>query len=197
QVEVAARAGGPGALARRPDARAVRHAGRDADLDLARGGAALALQVDRARGAAQDLLEREVHRALDIGAAGGTRAAEDLLEAAAARGPAARAWGSEPAGPAAEDGAEELGEAAQLLVVEVHDPAAARARPSARRRPEARPVGSQRVVALPLGRVREHLVGLVDLLEPGLGLRVALVHVRVVFAGQLPVGGLDVLGRGR
>ena len=44
-------------------------------------------------------------------------------------------------------------------------------------------------------RIGEDLIGLGDLLEPSLGRRV-LVDVRVVHAGQLAVGPLDVLSRG-
>src|SRR6266540_2460176 len=52
------------------------------------------------------------------------------------------------------------------------------------------------VVALPLLRVAEHAVGLGDLLEALLSVRVAGVEVRVVLARQLAVGALDLLGRG-
>ena len=48
------------------------------------------------------------------------------------------------------------------------------------------------VVQLALLRVGEHLVGLGDLLEALLLVR---VHVRVQLAGQPPVGLLDLLGR--
>ena len=74
--------------------------------------------------------------------------------------------------------------------------------PPARPRPPAAAAGTsaqsepERVVALALVGVGEDLVGLVDLLEARLGLRVALVDVGVVLARQLAVGGLDLLGRG-
>src|SRR5205814_10135699 len=49
------------------------------------------------------------------------------------------------------------------------------------------------VIALPLGRVAQHLVGLGRLLELGLGLGVADVPVGVILHGQLAVGPLDLL----
>ena len=53
------------------------------------------------------------------------------------------------------------------------------------------------VVLGPLVLVGQHLVGLVDLLELGLRLGVARVHVRVVLLGQLAVGFFQlVVGRG-
>ena len=52
------------------------------------------------------------------------------------------------------------------------------------------------VVLGPLLRVAEDRVGLLDLLEPGLGRLVPGIEVGMVFAGQLPVGLLDV-GQGR
>ena len=54
----------------------------------------------------------------------------------------------------------------------------------------ALPVRPERVVALALLGVGQDGVGLVDLLE---ALRGALVDVRVVLAGELPVGRLDGL----
>ena len=48
------------------------------------------------------------------------------------------------------------------------------------------------VVLGPLLLVAEDLIGLGGLLEPGLGLGVIGVLVRVVLDGQLPVGLLDV-----
>src|SRR5207245_10654778 len=97
--------------------------------------------------------------------------------------------------PAPEDRAEEGGEAARV-VAEVHldGPAAAARTPGARGRPELRlPVGTERVVAPPLLGIREHLVGLVDLLEARLRLGIALVHVGMMLAGGLAVRGLDLL----
>ena len=52
------------------------------------------------------------------------------------------------------------------------------------------------VVAVPLLPVRKNLVGLVDLLKPGLGLFVPGVQLRVVGLGQLPVGPFDLVVRG-
>ena len=48
------------------------------------------------------------------------------------------------------------------------------------------------VIDRPFFRVRENLVGLRDLLEAFFGLFVPGVEVRVVFAGQPPVGLLDL-----
>src|SRR5207248_9914695 len=49
------------------------------------------------------------------------------------------------------------------------------------------------VVLLALLRVREHLVGLVDVLEALLGLLVVRVEVGVELAGELAVGGANLL----
>lgn len=54
------------------------------------------------------------------------------------------------------------------------------------------PVGAQPVVLLTLLRVAQHLVGLVGLLEAGLGLLVVRVDVRVILARQLAVRFLDL-----
>src|SRR5262249_34726033 len=59
------------------------------------------------------------------------------------------------------------------------------------------PVGAKLVVLLALLRVGPDLVGLVDRFELLLGLLVALVHVRMVLAGKLPVGRLDLFVRSR
>jgi hypothetical protein len=59
------------------------------------------------------------------------------------------------------------------------------------------PIVAPAVVLLALLGIGEHRVGLADLLELRLGLLVAGVDVGVVLAGELAVGGLDVLfGRG-
>src|SRR5262249_48807361 len=55
------------------------------------------------------------------------------------------------------------------------------------------PVCSELVVPLPLRRIAEYLVRLVDFLEPVLCSLVARVHIRVVLAGELPVRLLDFL----
>src|ERR1700682_4084695 len=58
------------------------------------------------------------------------------------------------------------------------------------------PVSAHLVVLRSLLGIAQHLVGFVDYLEPIGGLWV-LVDVRVVLAGQAPIGGLDLLlGRG-
>src|SRR5579859_2879481 len=55
------------------------------------------------------------------------------------------------------------------------------------------PVRPQLVILLALLRVAQNLVGVVDLLEARFGLGVTLVDVRVVLAGQLAEGTLDLL----
>src|SRR5256886_8739638 len=59
----------------------------------------------------------------------------------------------------------------------------------------ALPIRTHGVVALALGGIAEDLVGLVDLLEAALRLRL-LVDVRVVLARELAIRPLDVLGGG-
>src|SRR5262249_6936913 len=59
------------------------------------------------------------------------------------------------------------------------------------------PVLPHLVVAAALLGIREHLVGLVDLLEARLGLFLAGVHVGVELARQPAVGRLDLFVRGR
>src|SRR3989449_320716 len=81
-----------------------------------------------------------------------------------------------------------------LTRVHVLEPARAR-RPCATAPRKLLPFGTDRVVALALLGIGEDLVRLVDLLEALLGARV-LVDVRVVLARELPVGLLDVVGRG-
>src|SRR5262249_38287322 len=137
-------------------------------------------ELERARGALADLLERDVDLVLHIlpGLLG--LAPQQVLE---------------PASPA-EEGPEEVGEAAHLLVLEAAhgDPRAPR--PAAAPRRDALvglPVRAHLVVATALLGVGEHLVGLVDLLEARLGLAVAGVDVGMVLARELAVGGLDLL----
>ena len=113
---------------------------------------------------------------------------------------------------AAEEGAEEVAEAGQVLADACgtrsgrrHDPVERR-RTDRRRRPGRRhrsagalvglPVGAQLVVGLALLGVAEDLVGLVDLLE-ALSAAGALVDVRMVLARKLPEGLLDVGLAGR
>src|SRR5690606_8302540 len=50
---------------------------------------------------------------------------------------------------------------------------------------------AQLVVGGALGRVAQRFIGLVDGLEPFFRVRL-LAYVRMVFAGQAPVGGLDL-----
>src|SRR5215211_7029966 len=138
-----------------------------------------AAQLQRDGGAAHGLLEAEGDLALDVAAAPGRRL----------RRPAA-----------AEQVAEQVAEAAQVLDP---DPAAA-GEPAAAAREAAEPAterarGQQPaglVVLGPLLGVGQHGIGPPDLLEALLGGLVALVGVRVVLLGELPVGLLDV-GRRR
>ena len=55
-----------------------------------------------------------------------------------------------------------------------------------------RAVHAELVVARPLFRVGQDLVGLVQLLEAGLGVFIVGMQIRVTFLGQLPVGLFDV-----
>ncbi len=98
-------------------------------------------------------------------------AAEDVAEAA---GPTARAAAPEEVGQVERDATAGAARAAGHAE-------AARAEQRARL-----------VVLLALRRVGQHVVGLGDLLEPLLGLRVPGIGVGVVGAGQLAVGLLDV-----
>src|SRR5207245_3996346 len=58
------------------------------------------------------------------------------------------------------------------------------------------PVGAQLVVLLPLGGIAKDLVGLVNLLELGLGRLVAWIDIGMVLARQLPIRLFDFLLRG-
>src|SRR5438105_347722 len=53
------------------------------------------------------------------------------------------------------------------------------------------------VIALPLGLVAQDLVGLVDLLEAGLGLRIIRIAIGVKLEREFPVGALQLFGGGR
>jgi hypothetical protein len=54
------------------------------------------------------------------------------------------------------------------------------------------PVGAQLVVGCALFRITQHFVGLAHFLETLLGIRL-LAHVRMVLAGELSVGALNVV----
>src|SRR5215469_6485942 len=97
-----------------------------------------------------------------------------------------------PAGAAARPPRPRAGAEERVHDVAEREPRAEPARPAwpGRPRPGER-VGPQ-VVHLALLRVGEHLVGLRDLLEPLLGLRVR-VDVRVQLPGEPPVGLLDLV----
>src|SRR4029453_2884611 len=129
-----------------------------------------ASRVDLNRDPRLDSLERVLEREVDLD-----------LEIGAALGP--RLLGSTAS--ATEDPAEDVAEIPEIADVEVE----------VARREAATPAGaSERVVLLALLRVREHVVGVLDLLEALLGRLVARVSVRVVLAGQLSVSLLDLVG---
>src|SRR3954468_196860 len=150
---------------------------------------------DLPRAAADRLLDRQSDRRLGVasrlGAAAeaGARSSETRRAAAP---PAPRATSEEHleevAEPRAAAGAPEV--AAPLAEVEV-DPLPPRRR-TALAPAHPIPVGAELVVLLPLVRVLQDLVGLADLLELDLGLRV-LVDVRMKLPRHLPVRLLDVL----
>src|SRR5690606_13209535 len=125
------------------------------------------------------------------GGASGARAAteppaQEVLDVrGTAGGAVAHAGAPTGAGPAAEHPAEQ--------VLETVGPGTAGTGGEPR---SAAGHGAQRVVLLTLLGVGEHRVGLADLLEPGLGLRVALVLVGVMRARELAVGLLDLGGVG-
>src|SRR5581483_2299117 len=122
--------------------------------------------------ALQRVLERERDLDLHVGAA-----LPSLLLPAAAADAAA-----------AEQPAEQVAQVAELSEVERD---ALPARPEA----DAAVRRAVLVVGLPLLGVREDVVGGLQLLEPLLGVLVALVRVRVVLPGELPVRLLDLVRR--
>src|SRR5262245_304850 len=181
QVHVAGRSAvEPGAaLAGQAQCGAVAHAARNGDVEAA------AVQCDATLPTVQDIVERQGQLPLDVVARHRHSDATPARSAPAVRGPA-------------EDRGEEVAEVAAVTdVVPVtgrHRWAAA----SARWRREihaALVVAAERVVFGALVRVAEHLVGLVDLLEPFSGLRALRrgLQIRMVLARELPVGSLDVV----
>src|SRR3954452_22544675 len=176
------------ALTGEPDALAVADAARDVDLEVAP-----VAEREAPPPAARGLLERELELGLPVAAAH-----REAVEAAAAA----------PAAPsaAAEQALEEVVDVAlaelDADVVEVAAPAAAlapaAARPAAGASPGAlgllrgAPVRAEAVVLGALLGVAEDLVGLGDLLEAVLGARL-LVDIRVVLAGEPPVGTADLV----
>src|SRR5262249_12893794 len=126
------------------------------------------------------------------------------------RAPATRATGSSGRGTTStEKCLEEVGEASGILkVIGRTATAPSGAAPARRcgctctwrRRSEAkllRPVGSKSVVLMAFIWVREHLIGLVDLLEARLGRPVARIDIGMIFAREPAVGLLDVVGARR
>src|SRR6266508_248530 len=137
--------------------------------------AACGRQLDRNPdlGAPERVLEGELHLDRDVVAA-------NRLTACA----------RPPAGPAAEDAAEQVAEIADVEPAEVEvDVLPARPGTAAVRRAEA-------VVLLALRVVREHVVGGLHLLEALLRRGVAGVSVRVVLARELAIRLLDLVLRG-
>src|SRR4051794_5711743 len=177
------------ALAGEPDALAVADAARDVDFEVAP-----VVEGEAPPPAARRLLERELQLDLLVAAAH-----RECVEAA--RAPAAAA-----PSPAAEQAVEEVVDVAlaelDADVVEVAAPAEAlepaAARPAAGASPGAlgllrgAPVRAEAVVLGALLGVAEDLVGLGDLLEAVLGARL-LVDIRVVLAGEPPVGTADLV----
>jgi len=120
--------------------------------------------------AVRGFLERDLHRVVQIGAA------EHLLAARAT------ALATLPAEDVAEDVAEGLGKPSETFC----------ARGAAGTHVRVDAGVAELVVGGALLRVREHLVGLLRLLELLLGLRVVRIAVRMEFHGQLAVGLLDL-----
>ncbi len=167
----------PLALGRDSTAAALRADLRRGSGLRARAGAVAAggldLDGDLGLDPLQRVLEGEVDLNLEVGAALGARA---LLR----RSP-----------PAAEDPAEEVTEVGCVEVaLEIEATAAARVEALA---PGRR---AELVVGLALLRIREDVVGRLDLLEALFGRRVARILVRVVLAGELAVRLLDLVSRG-
>ena len=142
----------------------------------------LAVDADTGLDAVDGVLEPDLH---------------GVLEVLAALGTAGGGFGAaDPAAPA-EEILEEIPEGRRAVVrkIEAFEPRPPR--PSARARARRDPPELAELVVLgPLFRVAQDRVGLLDLLEPGLGRLVPGVEVGMVFPGQLAVGLLDV-GQGR
>lgn len=103
------------------------------------------------------------------------------------------AAGAASAKASAEEGAEEV---AQVDVAHIRKAAEAASEPAARIEVGVHARMSELVITGAFFLVGQDLVGLVDLLEPGLGRLVARVQVRVVLFGQFPVGLFDLIVRG-
>ncbi len=118
--------------------------------------------------AGQGILERQAHARLEVGSA-------------------LRLRPSPPATTATTEDPTELAEQIGKVDVLVSEPARARAATP----PGA--VGSEGVVLLALLGIRQRVVRALDLLEPLLGRRVALIRIGVALAGKLAVGLLDLV----
>src|SRR5207247_387830 len=164
----------PGALA---------DAGRDPHLDPPPGPRRP--QLHRARGPLEHFLQAQDHLLLGV-----APNAEQVLHA-----PGLEAGESAGASRPPEERPEEIREPAsatpKVAEVDPHLPAPG-PRAGARRVPERVPIGPELVVPLAFLGIGQHLVGFPDLLEPGLGLGVALVHVGMVLPRELAIGGLDL-----
>src|ERR1041385_2927287 len=193
-------------FARNPDARSVADAGRDAHINRPR--VAVVFQRQTTSAAVIGILERQLDLVLDIAA----------LARACAGATCPGAGGAFAAAEsAAEEGGKEVGE--RILISQHllhfflrHRPEAAAAARAAEidvpLAPGKRiwsagafglfvrtPVRAKLVVLLALGGIAEDLVGLVDLLELGVGRLVAGIDVRVMLARELAEGLLDLLVR--
>src|SRR5205085_6455033 len=184
-------------LDHRPVAAAARARLREAEEALALDlhAAAVALRADRRRGAglrarAAALAASSVDLDRDLGLDAAQRVLEREVDHRLEVGSAHPALGARPRAAAAPAAAEEPAEqVAEIADVEVEARAAEPAGPR-------HPIRAEGVVLLPLLRVGEEVVGVLHLLEPLLGGVVARVPVRVVLAGELAVGLLDLV-RGR
>lgn len=95
---------------------------------------------------------------------------------------------AEPAKAAAEEGAK------QVAHVKSAEPASPAGTTGAKI--GVHPRKAKLIVLGPLLLVREHLIGLIDLFEPGFRRFVARVQVRVILFGQLPVSFFQFIVRG-
>src|SRR5690606_12629214 len=174
------------ALGRQPDTAPVRDTGRNADVQRARALHDAPGMIDfrdrdrqRLRRAVIGLLERQCDRRLIVLAPGRER------ERAAAAGAEAGLTEQALEEIAEGAGAGRTGAAEMKMLLPV------------RRRPElltSLPIRAERVVRGPLLGVAQDLVGLADLLEALLGVRL-LADVRVILARKAAVGALDLVLR--
>src|SRR5438876_2914177 len=184
-------------LPRKADPLPVLHPRRDLDGESPGRPAVLSRNLDHLLGALVGLRESDLDLALDILALSSARsrprtcATEHVVRVGE---PAVRGLSKE--------GAEEVGEPTRIVaervlarLSRVHVLEAAGPRGTSAPLRELLPLGSDSVISLSLVGIAQDFVSLVDLLEAPLGVRL-LVDVRVVLTRELPVGLLDVVGRG-